>query len=626
MPFRKEMNMSTVEIETGTYIKRFAFWNPATWSIPKLYWDAWSQEQRLHAICRQLEKVIAYADYIGVNVDDIAARLKAIEEGQIDPIIIQAVEDWFAEHEEDITLKITALENALPIDEFDSENTVKDAIDAVSNVLPIEEFDSENTVKDAIDAVDAKFEDYSTTVEMNEAIENAVEPYVEYMNYPDHLFGAWPIIRDEYDYANYIPQGCCIYPSDTKQYVAVYLQKSGASTDGLLRVYDKTTKQRLSNQTVAYGHGSSIDYDDEAQKMFIIGPNENYYVYELDATDPVSPSLSRAYDFTALNLIPVCYYKENKFVALNNWTSKTRKLYLVDLATMEPEELCTVPIRFEQWPGLLQSYSYDPNRDVFTLSSSNAGSKAVFFKSDGTLIKTMGFEPQYSFIHLYESQEVSTIDNHIYFMTGMVGFDGVGVYKHMLTVFEGDLNDPSKSSLTDSTPLANWVLVNLSENNSLYNDFDDGNNYIGSTVHPIKLACSADLQAVFDVFPNNPIHIVIPEDYTNEVIMVPAGGHAVTIDGNNHEIAGAFLSNGQFSLRTMGANTTNYANWLTEQRGGLPCLFIAVQSSVMIQNIFNGEDYYACSAQCSKVFCRDSATAARVHNAGCSYTAYGVLA
>ena len=99
MPFRKEMNMSTIEIETGTYIKRFAFWNPATWSIPKLYWDAWSQEQRFHAICRQLEKVIKYADYLGVNVDDIAARLKAIEEGQLDPVIETAVEAWFEENE-----------------------------------------------------------------------------------------------------------------------------------------------------------------------------------------------------------------------------------------------------------------------------------------------------------------------------------------------------------------------------------------------------------------------------------------------------------------------------------------------------------------------------------------------
>lgn len=139
--------MSTVEIETGTYIKRFAFWNPATWSIPKLYWDAWSVEQRTHAICRQLEKVIAYADYLGVNVDDIAVRLKAIEEGQLDPVIEAAIEAWFEDNQPAIVAAIDALSDALPIADFDSENTVKDALNTMAGSISdmeqnIEDFES----------------------------------------------------------------------------------------------------------------------------------------------------------------------------------------------------------------------------------------------------------------------------------------------------------------------------------------------------------------------------------------------------------------------------------------------------------------------------------------------------
>lgn len=105
--------MSYVEVETGRYVKRWAFWNPATWSIPKLYWDAWSQEQRLHAICRQLEKVIKYADYLGVNVDDIAARLKAIEEGQLDDFIVSAIETWFEENEPEIVQALETLQDEI---------------------------------------------------------------------------------------------------------------------------------------------------------------------------------------------------------------------------------------------------------------------------------------------------------------------------------------------------------------------------------------------------------------------------------------------------------------------------------------------------------------------------------
>lgn len=134
--FRKEKRaMSTVEIETGRYVKRYAFWSPATWSIPKLYWDAWSQEQRVHAICRQLEKVIAYSDYLGVNVDDIAARLKAIEEGQLDPVIIAAIEAWFEDNQPAIIAAIDALNEALPISAFDADNTVKDAMDALEAAI-----------------------------------------------------------------------------------------------------------------------------------------------------------------------------------------------------------------------------------------------------------------------------------------------------------------------------------------------------------------------------------------------------------------------------------------------------------------------------------------------------------
>lgn len=101
--------MSTVEINTGAYIKRFEFWNPETWAIPKLYWDAWSIEQRTHAICRQLEKVIAYADYLGVNVDDIASRLKAIEDGQLNEFIIEKIEEWFDENEPWVVTAIETL-------------------------------------------------------------------------------------------------------------------------------------------------------------------------------------------------------------------------------------------------------------------------------------------------------------------------------------------------------------------------------------------------------------------------------------------------------------------------------------------------------------------------------------
>lgn len=126
--------MSYVEVETGRYIKRWAFWDPATWSIPKLYWDAWSQEQRIHAICRQLEKVIKYADYLGVNTDDIAARLKAIEDGQLDDVIVTTVEKWFEENAPTIIQDIEDLQNDVNTIENVSIPAVQSQIDDLNDV------------------------------------------------------------------------------------------------------------------------------------------------------------------------------------------------------------------------------------------------------------------------------------------------------------------------------------------------------------------------------------------------------------------------------------------------------------------------------------------------------------
>lgn len=190
------MNMSTVEVETGRYVKRFAFWNPATWSIPKLYWDAWSQEQRLHAICKQLEKVIAYADYLGVNVDDIAARLKAIEEGQLDPIIEAAIEAWFEEHAADITGRIDALENALPIGDFGSDNTVKNAIDNVAN--------SVTNVESEIETLDGNIATVGRTASENRFVEVAEK------------FGFW---RNTY-FQNYFANDLPVNEYSTMQSIA----------------------------------------------------------------------------------------------------------------------------------------------------------------------------------------------------------------------------------------------------------------------------------------------------------------------------------------------------------------------------------------------------------------------
>lgn len=92
-------------IADGTYIHRYMFWNPETWAIPKLYWDAYSQEQRIHAICKQLGKVIAYADYLGTNTDSLSGMVDTLkelfdkfQESGFDDYYASQIETWIDEH------------------------------------------------------------------------------------------------------------------------------------------------------------------------------------------------------------------------------------------------------------------------------------------------------------------------------------------------------------------------------------------------------------------------------------------------------------------------------------------------------------------------------------------------
>lgn len=77
-------------------IPRFSFWDPGTWAIPKLYWDAFSQEQRIHAICKQLAKIIGYADYISNQVNENTADIAELQD-MFEKFMESGFDDYYAE-------------------------------------------------------------------------------------------------------------------------------------------------------------------------------------------------------------------------------------------------------------------------------------------------------------------------------------------------------------------------------------------------------------------------------------------------------------------------------------------------------------------------------------------------
>ncbi len=83
------------------YISPFWGFTAFTPTIPKLYWNVKSQEQRILRICDLLDKLICYSDYLGDNVDlnreDIEALKTEFEEFKehgFDDYYLAQIEQW----------------------------------------------------------------------------------------------------------------------------------------------------------------------------------------------------------------------------------------------------------------------------------------------------------------------------------------------------------------------------------------------------------------------------------------------------------------------------------------------------------------------------------------------------
>ena len=74
-------------------------------TIPKFYWDVYSQEERIKAICMEAHKIITYcdanADAVNANMEEVKA-LKALfdrfMESGFDDYYAEQVERWIDEH------------------------------------------------------------------------------------------------------------------------------------------------------------------------------------------------------------------------------------------------------------------------------------------------------------------------------------------------------------------------------------------------------------------------------------------------------------------------------------------------------------------------------------------------
>ena len=87
------------------WVPWFAGFTEFTPTIPKMYWDVESQEQRIHAICKQLHKLVCYADMLGdkinlnrEDIDELQRLFEQFMESGFDDYYAEQVENWIDEH------------------------------------------------------------------------------------------------------------------------------------------------------------------------------------------------------------------------------------------------------------------------------------------------------------------------------------------------------------------------------------------------------------------------------------------------------------------------------------------------------------------------------------------------
>ena len=75
--------------------------------VPKLYWDAMSQEQRIHRLCQELHNIVDHCNVMGqaINLDhDIIAQLETdfqrFQESGFDDYYAEQIERWIRDNAE----------------------------------------------------------------------------------------------------------------------------------------------------------------------------------------------------------------------------------------------------------------------------------------------------------------------------------------------------------------------------------------------------------------------------------------------------------------------------------------------------------------------------------------------
>lgn len=87
------------------YVPYFPGWTEFTVTIPKLYWDTYSQEERIHRIAALINKISCYCDMLGDKISDnrkdidwLLSEFVEFKEHGFDDYYAVQVAQWIADN------------------------------------------------------------------------------------------------------------------------------------------------------------------------------------------------------------------------------------------------------------------------------------------------------------------------------------------------------------------------------------------------------------------------------------------------------------------------------------------------------------------------------------------------
>lgn len=569
--------------------------------IPKFYWDAYSQEEIIKELCKELDSIAKYSEYLGteMNVDrttinQVAETLNQLQAGGWFEEYSDIIEAWIRDidniegivadvlNDTQIPDRVTALEGAV------GDNS--DDITALQTALGNEVTDRGNTdtaLGDRIDDAEGLIADETAARiladDALEARDDALEARLDSLIpdiIPEAIHEAPIVLRIPSAYTSSlieIPEGMCQFGGtwDAPLYTAMCMYHNrdtvnDAETVGSLRVYRNSDAALISEYNVDFGHAAQAAYDWVNNSIIITIWRYNNAldtrILEIpcnqDGTLSISGTLTYNVSSAGSHIAGAGRYTDDSVYTVVNESDIYAFKTAASFDSTDWETLFTFDrTAASHDAGWLQSFLYARDLDRFLVLSSHHTHIEVFNPNSGLRERTIQIDGALNFIAVEEMQAIDFRGTTLYMMNSQNYYLSDNVYQRHATLWAADLTHLQNFKESIDSVTQNVLEVELSSEYDARPIIDwapRAHNRI------VKYRMPRDLVAL-QYYPIQEKHIYVRSAYAGSVIPLVNIGYAyVQFDSSTfvnsnvlESIGGWFIVNTRCDWQGIGSTQWN---------------------------------------------------------------------